>query len=270
VPLVDHDEVVQALPPKGADEPLRHRVGPRGAHGRQQLLHPQRREPGAEGTAVDGVSVPEEEAGPAAPGGGLDRLAPHPRRGRVRGDGDVDQLAAAVGDCDEHVEHLERERLDREEVRRPDRAGVVSHERAPGLARWAGWAPPPVPLDRAVADDDAELEQLAADALAAPARVGPRHRGDQLAHLKAQPRPPEPRPGLPAPEEPPPAAVPAEHRLRLHQHEVPPPVPPQPAGHHPEEPVARAQLGALPGRAGEDGELVPQQEVLGHQLAVPA
>jgi hypothetical protein len=45
---------------------------------------------------------------------------------------------------------------------------------------------------------------------------------------------------------------------------------PEPTRQHPEEPVALAQPRALPGRSGEDGELVPQQEILGHQLAVTA
>ena len=166
---------------------------------------------------VDGVPIAEQEARPAAPRGGLDQLAPDPGGGRVRGDVHVHQLAPAVGDEHEHVERLERQRLDRAQVRRPDRAGVVGEERAPGLARRAGGAAPPVALDRALADGDPQLEQLAPDALAAPARVVPRHRGDQLADLGAQARPPEPRAGPPAPEEPPALPVPADDGLRPHE-----------------------------------------------------
>ena len=51
---------------------------------------------------------------------------------------------------------------------------------------------------------------------------------------------------------------------------MPAPAAPEPRSHHPEEPVARAPAGALPGRAGENGKLVPQQEVLRHQLTVTA
>ena len=94
--------------------------------------------------------------------------------------------------------------------------------------------------------------------------------GNQLAHLPAQPRPSATRAGLPAPEESPPTPVPPDDRLRPHEDEVPAPAAPEPSSHHPDEPVARAQPEALPSRAGEDGESVPQQEVFGHQLAVTA
>ena len=100
-----------------------------------------------------------------------------------------------------------------------------------------GFAPP---ARRSVAADpellvpkgDPELEELAPDALALPAGRVPGHDGDQFAHVRAQPRPPEPRAGLLVPDEPPPSPVPAEHRLRPHEDQVPLPVAPATAGHY--------------------------------------
>ena len=82
--------------------------------------------------------------------------------------------------------------------------------------------------------------------------------------------PPEPRAGLPAPEElatlagasgaPSPAGpAPGAGASRARAGRPPP-----------RRLVARAQPRALPGGAGEDGELMPQQEVLGHQIALTA
>jgi hypothetical protein len=51
---------------------------------------------------------------------------------------EMDQLATAVADEEEHVEGLEGQGLDDKEVGRPDRLSVVGQEGAPALAWWAG------------------------------------------------------------------------------------------------------------------------------------
>src|SRR5215210_1372519 len=100
---------------------------------------------------------------------------------------------------------------------------------------------PAVATDRAVADDDAELEELAADPLGAPERVLARHRGDQLARLLADARPAEAGAGLPAPDELPGLAMPADHRLRPDEDQVAAPVRVDPAGQDPQQLVAVAE-----------------------------
>src|SRR5207244_12926986 len=64
--------------------------------------------------------------------------------------------------------------------------GVVGQEGAPRLARWVGRPALSVALDRALGDYQPELQLLAADALAAPARVVPCHSGNQLAQLRSE------------------------------------------------------------------------------------
>jgi hypothetical protein len=179
----------------------------------------------------------------------------------------VDELAPRVLDEDEHVQRPERERLHGQQVHRPDAPAVVAEERPPALARRAGWAAVPVLLDGALADDDAQLQQLAADALGAPGGILPRDAGDQLADLRAQARLPSPGARPPPPAEPPASAVPANDRLGRDQGKVSAPVAPNHAGHHPEEPVVGAQARALARGPSQDGELLAQQEVLGDQIA---
>ena len=79
--------------------------------------------------------------------------------------------------------------LDDEEVSGPDRLSMVGKEGAPALAGWAGVTTSTIAADRAGADDDTELEELAPDALCAPERVMAGHCGDQLTDLGTQPRP---------------------------------------------------------------------------------
>jgi hypothetical protein len=66
---------------------------------------------------------------------------------------------------------------------------------------------------RAPAHDDAELQELAPDALAAPTWILAGDRGDQRAYLGAQPRPAERTAGAPPPEQAPAAPVPGDDGL---------------------------------------------------------
>src|SRR5260221_6166146 len=125
----------------------------------------------------------------AIPGRGFDQLPPYPRRSGMGGHLEVDQLTTAMADEEEDVEGLEGQGLDDKEVGRPDRLRMVGQEGAPALAGWAEVKASTITADRARADDDAELEELATDALGAPERVMAGHRGDQLTDLETQPRP---------------------------------------------------------------------------------
>src|SRR2546428_13838528 len=105
----------------------------------------------------------------------------------------------------------------------------------PGLAGGTSRFLPPGAADRAVADDDAELQELAPDALGAPQGVGPRRRPDQVPRLTAQSRPSAGRARSPAPEQPPALSVPPDHGVGGDQDEVPAPPGHQLARQHPEE-----------------------------------
>ncbi len=89
--------------------------------------------------------------------------------------------------------------LNHEEIGSPDGLGVVGKEGTPALAGRPGWPTASVTANGACADGDAELEQLAADALGAPVRVLARHGGDQGPNLRVQAWPAQGAAGPPAP-----------------------------------------------------------------------
>jgi hypothetical protein len=60
---------------------------------------------------------------------------------------------------------------------------MVGQERTPGLARRALGSTPAVTPNGAVADHDAQLEQLVSDPLRTPERVLAGHGHDELSHL---------------------------------------------------------------------------------------
>ena len=89
----------------------------------------------------------------------------------MRRHANVHQLPPVMGMKNSTIQRAKRERLHREQVGRPDLGRVVPQEGAPGLARWPRCGAPPVAADRPIADGDAQLEQLAPDALGAPEPV---------------------------------------------------------------------------------------------------
>jgi hypothetical protein len=123
---------------------------------------------------------------------------------------EVGQLAAIVLDEEEHADDPITNGLDHEEIGSPDPSELVRQERTPGLAAARCWPSPAIATDRSFADDDAQLEELSTDALTAPDGVVLRHRGDEVANLGAQVRPPKWGPPSPRPVGPPTLAVPRE------------------------------------------------------------
>src|SRR5687768_9710428 len=105
---------------------------------------------------------------------------------------------------------------------------MVGQEGPPALARGAGRPSAAIALDRALADDDPELEQFAADPLAAPGGVLARHPGDQRPRLGVEPRPAGAAARAPTPQQRPALTAPADDGLRLDQDEVAAPVAPEP------------------------------------------
>src|SRR6266511_2599796 len=91
--LVQHDQVVEALPTKGPDDSLRHGVRVWGMHGCHDRRDPDACSALREVGTVTAVVVANEEPGPCALRRRLDDLAPDPLCGRVPGDVDVDDGA---------------------------------------------------------------------------------------------------------------------------------------------------------------------------------
>jgi hypothetical protein len=171
-------------------------------------------------TTVHCIPIAQQMARRVAPGRCLHQLSPHPGGGRLGGDVDMHQLPPAMNDEDQHVQRLEGECRYREQVARPEVVSMVAQEGAPGLARCVRWSSPAVAPDGTIADDDAQLEQLASHALEAPPSVLAGHGPDEVVHLGAEMRTAAWGMGLPTPDEAPALPIPAHDRIRCHERQV--------------------------------------------------
>src|SRR5207249_1942487 len=135
---------------------------------------------------------------------------------------------------------------------------------APGLARRTPRSTPAVAPNRAVAHDDAQLEQLASDPFGTPQAVLAGHGHDQLPHFEAEMAAATWRAGLPAPEQAPTRPMPAHHRLGRDDRQVLAPAGAEPASQDPQQPVPGTYPGTPsdPSRPSQNGELMVQQQVL--------
>ena len=107
------------------------------------------------------------------------------------------------------------------------RSLAASIEKAP-------WPTPAVPANRAMADHDPELEQLAADPLGAPQLVLGRHGQDEGPDLWAEIWPAASGAGLPAPAQPPALPMPAHDRFGCDQGQVLAPAGKEPSSKDPQ------------------------------------
>jgi hypothetical protein len=98
VRLVDDDQVVDALPAQGPDQPFGDGVRARRPDRREQGLDAETARPRHDVAAVDRVAVAHQVARRAPPRRGRDQLPPDPGGGRTRGHVQVDELPPGVID----------------------------------------------------------------------------------------------------------------------------------------------------------------------------
>ena len=119
--LIEYENVVQALGPDRSHPALGDGVGTRRSEWRANLGNTNITHPTIERGAITAVAVMNEETSRySVPSAAFDNLLRRPRSGRMRRQVNVDDLSAGVIDHEEHVQHSERDRLDTEEVARPD------------------------------------------------------------------------------------------------------------------------------------------------------
>src|SRR5207249_8389790 len=122
--------------------------------------------------------------------------------------------------------------------------------------------------NRAIADHDAELEQLASDPLSAPQSVLTGYGRDQVPHLGTEMRTSATGAGLPAPEQAPALPMPAHDRFGCDQGQVLAPAGAESASQDPQQlvPEAKPSMRSASGRTGEHRELMAEEQVLEHQI----
>src|SRR5919106_2897759 len=163
VSLAEHEDMIQALAPDRADEPLAERVLPRALRRREHLLDPHALHAAPELLAIDLVAITQEIAWGGVVWEGVDELLRGPGGGGVLGHVEVDDAPAVVGEDDEDEEDAETSGRHGEEVDRDQVGDVVGEERPPGL-RGLGLTLRHEPGDGPLGDLDAELQKLSVDA----------------------------------------------------------------------------------------------------------
>jgi hypothetical protein len=158
------------------------------------------------------------------------------------------------------TQRLERQRGHAQQIGGPQMVSMVTKERAPGLRYGAAWSTPAIASNRAIADHDAQLEQLASDPLGAPQPVVAGHGRDQVAHLGTEMRTAATRAGLPTPEKAPALTMPAHDRLRRDERQMLAPTGAESTSQDPQQLVPEAQPGmrSASSRPSEHGELMAQ------------
>ena len=225
VALAQHEDVVETVPPEGADDALRDRVRLGGPHRGQHRRDPHRRRPAHEIAAVAAVPVPKEKTRLPAPGRRFANLLPDPALGRMPGHVPMHQAPAIMADQHEDGAGAERQRLYGEKVRRPN-LGRVQAQKGPPTGR--GRAVPAIPLHRCRADRMAQHRQLGRDAPHAPGRILRPDPDDQAADDGIDARTtPRSSAALPTPVAPPRRPVPTDHGGGLHQLDMSTPPPRQ-------------------------------------------
>jgi len=135
--LIENNDVVQALSPKGPHQSLCDRIGLRRPIRSPDSDHAQSRKSGVEVLPVDVVSVVDQVYGLAIPRRCIDQLLPDPCRTGTGRHHEVDELASDVAHKDQDIQRSEADRLRHQEVGGPDALRLTCQEGPPGLARRA-------------------------------------------------------------------------------------------------------------------------------------
>jgi hypothetical protein len=104
MPLVEHNDVIEAFPSNRPDDAFSEGILPGRPRGDEDLAHPQGFHPLDERVAVDGISIAEEVIGRRLFWETLDQLVSGPSDGGVVGNVDVDEFSTVVSKDQESEE----------------------------------------------------------------------------------------------------------------------------------------------------------------------
>ena len=198
------------------------------------------------------------------------QLLDDPTACRMLRDVEVQDTPALVADDKEAVEDTEGDRGHGEEVHGRNRFPVIRQKRAPALG-WPGLSRNPLhPAgDASLADIEAQHEQFAVNARHAPSWVLRHHTENQLPNFRRQFFPTDlfSRLRNPTPVQSKTSAMPANHRLRIDEHESLLPSTPETAGEYPEDFVHRPHPGSGM-LALQHGQLLPEGEIFQEQASM--
>src|SRR5215470_17533888 len=128
--------MVQALAPNRANDPFHIRSLPGRARGRQHFFDVHVSHPFSEVLAKDAVAVAQQVARDMVKRKGFSQLLTRPLSGWMATHVEVKNAPTIMSQDQKHVECLETDGGDREEINGDDLREVVLEESAPGLRRW--------------------------------------------------------------------------------------------------------------------------------------
>src|SRR5215813_941095 len=180
--FVEHEHVVQALPPNRTNDTLDVGPLPEGSRGAQHFVDTQASHLSPEGIAEDSIAVAQQVTWKLVKGERFSQLLSGPLRGWVGSHIAVDNATAVVGRHQKHVKNLEANGRHSKEVDGHQLLQVILQEGAPSLRRRFA-AAHHVFAYAGLADVDTELEQLTVNPGCAPTRILPAHLADQISNL---------------------------------------------------------------------------------------
>jgi len=156
-----NNHMIEALTPNGTNHALHVGSLPRGARRGQDFGNAHVSHLFPEGIAEDSIAVAQQVTRELVEGKGLPQLLSRPFRRRMGGHIAVNNTTMVMGQYQKHVKDLETDGGHREEVDGDQLRDVILQKGAPRL-RGRLAAAHHVFADAALADADAELEQLLA------------------------------------------------------------------------------------------------------------
>ena len=186
--LAENDHVIETLSAYGAHKAFSIGILPGRPRCCEHLVDADAAHAAARLFSVDAITIADQVLGRRVFGKCLDHLLGGPSRAGMLGNVEMKNTAPVVGQDEEDVDDAEGGGRHGQEVNRCQRPDVVLEEGSPGLRGWIAWPGRHEAGDAALADVDAELEQLAVDPGRAPAYVGLGHLENERLDLSARTR----------------------------------------------------------------------------------
>jgi len=180
MPLIECENVVQALGPDRSHPALGDGVGSRRSEWRANLGNTNIAHPTIEcGTITAVVVMHEKMSRHLVPSAAFDNLLCRPLFSRMPRHVHVENLPAGVMDHEEHVQHSKRDRSDTEEVARLDLRSVLPQERPPSGGRPARMGSLHILGERSGRNFEPKPRQLRLDSALTPKSVLHGHPADE-------------------------------------------------------------------------------------------
>src|SRR5262245_36402468 len=131
--LPEHNQVVDALPPDGADQSFREAVLPRRTCRDRLVANAHGAQAAGDNRAENGVTVADQVAWGLVPRKSFGDLLRYPIRRRMRRHIDPDELSASQPNNDENVEQPKANGWNDEQIDGRNMRHMISQERTPAL-----------------------------------------------------------------------------------------------------------------------------------------